>query len=882
MTGIRFDVLGPLCVRHGDELLPLTGHKYRAVISCLALHPEERMSVDALLKAAWGDPAPRSAVHQVRKMISTLRLSLDGGWGLISTLQDGYLLRATAEHSDLARFTKLYGRAMSSALATDEELTYAYDVLALWRGKPCEGSTPRGHEDRIAQLIEQHRALLLKTLKAFSDRGREDELVAILQVAARIHGESVPSTDANGIDPLPGDRPVAASMSPAASGPAGAAPERSPGSRCLPRDLRDFSGRSYEVSALETFLQSRRRGPFVATIHGMGGVGKTALAVHVAHRIAHQFPDGQLYVSLDGVSSAATHTVRNTLGTLLRQLGVPDDEIPSSEESRLARWRNLTSGRRLLIVLDDAAGLAQVEPLMPASAQSACIITSRVVLSGMDGAFYLRLEVPDENQCLDLLRHIVGEALVDEDPEAARSLVRMFENLPLALRLAAARLSTREFVSVTELAHSLHASPSPVRELELPGRSVIGRLDTSLTTMEGFDYDRYLRLTLLPAPELDEITVSVALGLSAEQARRMCRRFTDRALLKRVAVGAYKMHPLLAQAARVHVQATISVEEQRSIVGEALRHYRNAMGLIGSARVSPSPGPSAALLFGTLVRAAELAQSLGLQNEFADLCLAWERPVNLYLDTDQQQQVWDLALTAAREHPQASTRGNILLALSRCLWHRNAVAEGTAATRQAWEEGERADDHLLRVRSLLRSSAFCWLAQDVESGLGYLEQAKSHLKDCHRQCGELETRREALEILSNEAALLVQRGDFATAEQLSLRVMDSPDLDPRVTIMATVTYAASLVGLQKYGEALAAATAALQEANRIRSAYGRALALQQTADTLRSLPRPEAHTAATDAAEKGRNAARETGSIRIVQELDQLLDELATRPSRAG
>lgn len=864
---IRFDVLGALQIRHDNVLLPMAGLKNRTVISCLALHPEEPIPVEALLKAAWDDPPP-SAVHQVRKMISSLRSSVYDGYDLVSTSQNGYLLNVTPEHSDLAQFTRLWAQAMSSSLEDEADLARAHAALALWRGRPCEGSEPRGCERRMEELLDQHRALLGKTVRAFARHGREEELVAVLQVAARIHGDGA-AYEGAGRDGSPA-RPAAAE--PAA--PAAAATRREPpaelgvGRRCLPRDLRDFSGRTAEMGRLTQFLASGRPGPLVATVHGMGGVGKTALAVHVAHRTARHFPDGQLFVAIGESVSPGMNAVRDALGSLLRQLGVQDEDMPSSTDSRLVRWRDLTSDRRLLVVVDDAASAEQVEQLMPTSAHSACVVTSRVVLNAIDGALYVRLEVPSLEECLEMLCNILGAAVVDEDEAAATALVRMFDHLPLALRLASARLLTHEFLSLRELVRSLDDSESPADDLDLPGRSVLGQLNTSLIRMEQFDLDRYLKLSLLPAPELDEAAVSAATGMTTDQARRTCRRFTDRALLERVGTGAYRMHPLLARAAQTHVQASMPVEAQRRVVADALQYYKQSIGLIGSARVSPSPGPAAGLLFATLTRSATLASALDLHEAFADLCLAWERPVTLHLDVDQQQVVWGLALEAAARHRDPSARGYILLALSRCLWHRNAVAEGMDLTRRAREEAERAGDDLLRLRSLLRSSSFAWLSRDVPAGLGYLAESKALVDACRRQAGEAEVLRELMEVTSNEAALLAQREDFAAAARLSRQVVDAPDVDPRVRIMAGVTYAASQLGLRRYPEARMAEEDALREADRVRSAYGRALALQQAARTLRVLMRPDAAEAA---AEEGRAAAREAGSTRLVEELNAFL-----------
>ncbi len=879
MTAIRFDVLGPLLVRIEDDLIPLTGRKYRAVVSCLALNPDRTMSVAALSSAAWDPPAPKSAIHQVRKMVSTLRLSLDENWALVSTLQDGYRLAVTANQSDLVEFTQGYGPAISSAMQTPEELAQAYSLLSLWRGTPCEGSSPLGHETRIAELVDQHRALLQKTLRAYSELGRENELIALLQCAAKIHGAQIPPREvtllsAESAESAASDR----------SAPPGATPNSdeielsSYQGRCLPRRLRDFSGRQKEFKLLEDFRAEEHPGPAIATLHGMGGIGKTTLALAFAHAIADNFPDGQLFLDLAASTGSPEHQTRDSVGTLLRQLGVPDQAIPESAESRLALWRNQTSRKKILLILDDASDLVQIESLLPSARDAFCLVTSRIALGGIDGAFHLRLEVPTEEECLELLECILGYSLNSIQRKAAKALIHQFENLPLALRLAAARLTSREFTCITELAESVGSSVNPLDELDLPGRSLLQQLDSSLTSLEKFDLSRFLKLALLPAPEIDEPAVCAATGLSIEQARLICRRFTDRALLQRVAPGTYRMHSLMIQAAKAHISQLIPVVEQREVLQSIIEHYKKTVGVLGSARLSPSPGPNATIIYSTLSRAGELCDRLEIPESFAELCLAWEQPVSLYLDTEQQKTIWDLAIAAAHGHRNTSVRGNLLLALSRCLWHRDDVHRGADAAQQAWTEGKAAHDQLLIVRALLRSSSFCWLMNEVGQGLDYLDEAKSLLPACTAQAGAMRAGIEALEISSNEAALRLLAGEVTQASKLAQEVTEEPHCDPRIRIMSYITLAECQLQLNKPGPALQSGTIGLQEANRVRSAYGRALSLQIIAKILSTLPKTQDRAEAETAARQGRAAAQSTGSIRIVQELNGLLHELSARP----
>ncbi|MGJ3560465.1 NB-ARC domain-containing protein [Streptomyces sp. INA 01156] len=301
----------------------------------------------------------------------------------------------------------------------------------------------------------------------------------------------------------------------------------------MPRDLHDFGGRKREIDELQKLLTGEGSRPrLVATIHGMGGVGKTAVAVRLAHRISHHYPDGQLFVSLDGFSSASTASVSNALGILLRQKGIPDEEISSSEEGRLAQWRTITTGQKLLVVLDDVCNIEQVEPLIPPSSDSACIITSRIILNGIDGAHHISLEVPDEDECLEMLSGMIDKRFGKEEEKDARALIQQCANLPLALRLAAARISTRDFLDLRELSDQLSSSASIFSELEVPA-AVWSPAHDVLHLPGGL---RPRPLSPLVAPPLsrdDETSVAVALGVSTDWARRACRRFADRALLQR-------------------------------------------------------------------------------------------------------------------------------------------------------------------------------------------------------------------------------------------------------------------------------------------------------------------------------------------------------------
>lgn len=159
------------------------------------------------------------------------------------------------------------------------------------------------------------------------------------------------------------------------------------------------------------------------------------------------------------------------------------------------------------------------------------------------------------------------------------------------------------------------------------------QVEDRVLELEKFDHDRYLRLSLLPCPEMDETSVAASLGASADWARHACRRYADRALLQRTRSGTYRMHPLLLHAAHLEVQKSVPYEEQRRIARAALHHYKASYGLVGASHISPSPSTDGHVVLRTLTRSAELAARLGLQEDFVDLCVAWEGLISRLLDT---------------------------------------------------------------------------------------------------------------------------------------------------------------------------------------------------------------------------------------------------------
>lgn len=255
----------------------------------------------------------------------------------------------------------------------------------------------------------------------------------------------------------------------------------------LPADIPLFVGRESELKTLHDFINSSNRSVSIRTVlvsvlSGTGGVGKSSLALHWAHQVRHQFPDGQLYVNLRGYDAVeAPRDPGDALGDILRALGITSEIIPENTEQRSALFRTLAADRKLLIILDNARSAAQVRPLLPGSGVSLTIITSRARLSSLvarEGAVRIDLNVLDPSEAVDLLRHIVGSERTLEDEDALFQLADLCARLPLALRIAAERVVSGSEYSIQALVISLSQEHARLEVLSTSDQDVTTAIES--------------------------------------------------------------------------------------------------------------------------------------------------------------------------------------------------------------------------------------------------------------------------------------------------------------------------------------------------------------------------------------------------------------------
>ncbi|MEV0596710.1 AfsR/SARP family transcriptional regulator [Nonomuraea cavernae] len=522
---VDFAILGPVRVLDSGRPVRLPA-KPRAVLSTLLLHPNTVVSKDRLIMSVWDDP-PRSARSNLQNYVSLLRRAAIE----VETHEQGYRLSLDPARLDLLAFGDAVGQARRQAAVENaaEALRLFEQAFLLWRGRPAEGVllgaavTPR-----ISELEEQATSARLDWIDLRLWSGRHGELVSELtalveatplserlwhQLMLALHragrraealetyrrarsvlvselgvepGQLLRDLHAAILDDAPLDLPAQGRvvLSPSVPPPAPKGGERKgtgwTGACLLPADVADFVGRDRESRAMVKALrgadgraEARSAAPPIVVVSGPPGVGKSTLAVHVSHRMREHYPDGQLFVRMDGASPSPRDPA-DLLAELLRALGVDGSTMPAATEARAALYRARIADRAVLVLLDDAGSEAQVQPLLPGTSRSALVVTSRGPLPMLAGATALMLDVPSHADARQLLAKVAGAARVESAAEAAETIVRACGRLPLALRIAGARLVTRPAWPLTELAQRLMDGSACLDELR-SGRLSIRR-----------------------------------------------------------------------------------------------------------------------------------------------------------------------------------------------------------------------------------------------------------------------------------------------------------------------------------------------------------------------------------------------------------------------
>jgi tetratricopeptide (TPR) repeat protein/DNA-binding SARP family transcriptional activator len=625
-------VLGPVEVRVGGRLLELGAPQTRAVLAVLVIRCGDVVSVDRLVDELWPSAPPadtRSLVHghvsRLRRSLRASRLGEEAARRLV-TRKPGYLLRVDDGELDVARFERLLIEARAAHRDGDPDRCIAAyrEAHQQWRGEPY-ADVP--HTPLVAAEANRLAGLRLSTLEERFDaelgaglhadivddltaitahHPLRERLVAQLMLALHRIGNTTEAlalyertrhrlVDELGLDPGTVLREVHTAIlrdDPSAAPPAGAAglpgqilgaSEPLPIPRQLPPDVAGFTGRGQELADLERALAgAAQHGPVViSAIQGSGGIGKSALAIHAAHRLGERFPDGQLYVDLHGSTVGLSPLEPlEVLGRFLRALGVDPAAVPTGLEEAAALYRSLVAGRRLLVVLDNAVDAAQVVPLLPGSHGCGVLLTSRRALGSLPGARHLQLDVLPVDEAMELLGHLAGAERVAREPAATAAVAHWCGYVPLALRIAGARLAARPAWPVATLAERLADAQRRLDELELADGGVrtslavsYQQLRASADAVDRTAATAFGLLGVLDGPDMGVPVVARLLDLSEEAAERVLERLADAHLLATPAPGRYRLHDLLRLYAREVASRHHPETERAAALTRALGFY---------------------------------------------------------------------------------------------------------------------------------------------------------------------------------------------------------------------------------------------------------------------------------------------------------------------
>jgi DNA-binding SARP family transcriptional activator/tetratricopeptide (TPR) repeat protein/DNA-binding XRE family transcriptional regulator len=768
-VSLRVGVLGPLTVRRGETRIDIGSVKVRSLLGLLAVQPGHLVTRDEIVDALWGGRPPRTSGDQLHSHVARLRRLLDdlqrgdATLAVVST-GGGYRLDGPPDAVDVLCFARLTNQAEAAQVAGDRRA--AADLLARaleqWRGPVLAGLDRLSNHPAATAVSQRRLAAAMAWADLAIELGQAEDVIE--QLATLAHDEPLHEglqarlmlamagagqraaalrlfadtrdrlVDELGIEPgaemqvahlrILREQPSAATL---AGGGAGV-PQQ------LPLDLHGFTGRDRELAGLDAML-TRTGTPatvVIASVCGMAGVGKTALAVHWAHRVRDRFRDGTLFVNLRGYDPVGV-PVRpdEALDGFLHALGVPPERIPRTVEERAALFRSQLHHRRMLVLLDNAATSEQVRWLLPGSAGCLVVVTSRGTLSGLTARYdacRLSVDLLPPRDARALLRRVIG-GRVDDEPTAAAELARLCGRLPLALRLAAERAGTHRTLTLAELTHELRD--------EYDRLDLLAAADDEETTLRAvFSWSyaalapaaaRMFRLLgLHPGPEISLPAAAALCATEKRQTRRLLETLAGVHLLQESAPDRYRFHDLLRMYARDRAHADEPPVERDDAVRRVLDWYlhtadsadrllmprRRRVPLDPPSTVTqPVPFASAGAALGwcekeraNLVAATRCAAV----NQLSDI--AWKLPLLLwsYFTVRKRWTDWiathELGLAATRASHDRHGEAHLLTGLAHA--HRDVRDFDTAFT------------HFERAVSLAREIGDPWVEAAAQNLLG--------------------------------------------------------------------------------------------------------------------------------------------------------------------
>lgn len=770
---IHVRILGPVEALTDDGgPVPLGPPKQRALFVLLLLQAGRGSPVADLVDALWPTDPPRSAVKNLQLYVHRLRKLLGGGL----TFRDGvYRIEPGAHRLDVVEFEALVARARRAAAVDDPDAAAAAYRAALgrWRGRALADLVDRGLLVGRATALDRARLTVLDEsvelavrrrgpaallpelsrliaefpaherfrehqIRGLLATGRHAEAAAAYREAARVLATEL------GVAPGPGLRGLAAAFG--REQPAVWVAQRQPVPAQLPADIADFTGRQAAVADALGYLGGDGSAMRIWTISGTAGVGKTSLAVHVAHLLRARYPDGQLYAGLHGQSPHPADPA-DVSAQFLRALGVPAAGLPVDPEERVRLFRSRLADRRVLVLLDDAATESQVRPLLPGGARCAAIVTSRSPLTGLVGARNLALDVLDGEQAVELLAVSVGRDRVRAQEEAASTIVALCGRLPLAVRIAAARLASRPHWSLTRFAAMLADNRRRLDELRAGDLDVRASFQLSYDGLEPEARRAFHLLALLDTPTVTVWLAAAMLRVERATAERLLERLVDAQLLQALPDDRYRSHDLLRVYAAEQAVAAEPAAEREAALDAAFAAWASAAeqaaaALTGGADLADGGAAPAGAAQPT-GPGAEIGDPRGwFSREQADLVAAvdqahrtgrWEATWRLaqaltsFLEERSQWSAWrrthESALDAARAAGNAGVEAVLAQRLGDLYRDRGRFQQAGVYFRRSLELAEAVGSELRRGYALRGLGDVAWGRGDAREAVEHYRRA---------------------------------------------------------------------------------------------------------------------------------------------------------------
>jgi DNA-binding SARP family transcriptional activator/tetratricopeptide (TPR) repeat protein len=619
-VNLEFSILGPIEVRRDGDPVAISSRRVRTLLATLLLGAGEVVPLERTVLAIWGERRPLTARSQLHHCVSVLRQLL-GGPEQVVTHPTGYSISIGAGGLDALLFDQYLTQARAGPADAATAAGLLRSALALWRGPALFGSDSavvrqgaRLLDERRLQATEEladcelalgrHREIVADLQERLREAPTRERLAGQLMLALYRSGRQVEAlevyrrlradlVDDQGLDPgaelqrlhgriLAGEETQApatgAELRPSPPGPPGPAeaetrPRPGGGLFQLPPAPADFTGRGAAVSSLEALLTGSGGGLPIAVISGVPGAGKSTLALQVAHRVRDKFPDGQIHLDMYGMRPDAVEP-HVALGRCLRALGVASTAQSDDVEERAAQYRDQLADRRMLVVIDDVRSAADVRTLLPGSPECAVLITSRHRLPELDGAHHVQIATFTPDEAVALLGRLVGAPRITAEPACAAELVTQCGLLPLAVRVAGARLAVRPGWRLSRLSARLRDEAGRLDELAAGDLGVRASLALTYRALPEPARRLFRLISLLSASTVPAYAAAAALDVGIRPAETLLEQLVDVSLFDTVdepdGESRYRMHDLIRLYGRERAAQEDSAEARQAALGRMI------------------------------------------------------------------------------------------------------------------------------------------------------------------------------------------------------------------------------------------------------------------------------------------------------------------------